>query len=299
MKRIEYILLIVVRFLVNLFPIRVSQKIAKFWGVIFFYILPIRKKTAFINLTLCFPDADKKMKQKIIKSCYQNTLMTLTEILCLPKIVSRGIDKIFNNVDANAILNGYEKGNGIILTSAHFSNWELSAIALSYFTKKPIDVIVKTQTNKLVDKKINEFRTLTDNRMIHVGAALRQIPKLLRNNDVIAFLIDQSAPEGYSYFSDFFGIQVSSFSGPAKYALKYNSELVFGYIIRKENLKFDLVTSRIETKDLEGTAEEKAKALTQRLQKVTEEAIRKNPEQWLWFHRRFKHILNQKSPYAN
>lgn len=299
MKRIEYILLIVIRFLINLFPVLISQKIAKFCGVVFYYLLPIRKKTAFINLTLCFPEADKKNKLKIIKSCYQNTLMTLTEILCLPKIVRQGIDKIFDNVDTNAILKGYEKGNGIILTSAHFANWELSAIALSYFTKKPIDVIVKTQTNELVDKKINEFRVLTNNRMIHVGAALRQIPKLLIDNDVIAFLIDQSAPEGYSYFTDFFGIPVSSFSGPAKYTLKYNSELVFGYIIRKENLKFDLVTNKIKTDDLEGTSEEKAKALTQRLQKITEDAIRKNPEQWLWFHRRFKHILNHESPYAN
>jgi KDO2-lipid IV(A) lauroyltransferase len=30
--------------------------------------------------------------------------------------------------------------------------------------------------------------------------------------------------------------------------------------------------------------------LTARIQKRIEEAIREHPEQWLWFHKRFKHI---------
>lgn len=283
----------------NLFPIRVSQKIAKFWGLVFYYFIPVRKKTAFINLSLCFPDKDKEWKMNVIKSCYQNVLMTLTEILCMPNIVEKGIDKIFDEEDCLAFKKGLEKKRGIILVSGHYSNWELSAIALSYFINNPISVIVKTQTNSFVDEKINEYRILTGNKMIHIGASLREIPKLIKNNGIVAFLIDQSAPEGYSYFVDFFGNQVSSFSGAAKYALKYGSELVFGYIIRKENLKFKLVSFKVETDNFKGDPNEAAAELTQRIQAAMENIIRENPGQWLWFHRRFKHLLNKKSPYAN
>ncbi len=299
MRRIEYILLLITGFLVNLFPLKVSQKIAKFWGLVFYYFVPVRKKTAFINLSLCFPEKDKKWKLNVIKSCYQNVLMTLTEILCLPKIVEKGIDKIFDETDCLAFIKGLEKKRGIILVSGHYSNWELSAIALSYYINNPISVIVKTQTNSFVDKRINEYRVLTGNKMIHIGASLREIPKLIKSNGIIAFLIDQSAPEGYSYFVDFFGNKVSSFSGAAKYALKYESELVFGYIVRKENFRFKLVSLRIETDGIKGDADEAAAELTQRIQKVIEKVITENPEQWLWFHRRFKHLLNKKSPYAN
>ncbi len=299
MRRIEYILLLITGFFVNLFSLKVSQKIAKFWGLVLYYFIPVRKKTAFINLSLCFPEKNKKWKLNVIKSCYQNVLMTLTEILCMPNIVKKGIDKIFDEADCVAFIKGLEKKRGIILVSGHYSNWELSAIALSYFINNPISVIVKTQTNSFVDEKINEYRVLTGNRMIHIGASLREIPKIIKNNGIIAFLIDQSAPEGYSYFVNFFGNQVSSFSGAAKYALKYGSELVFGYILRKENLKFKLVSFKIGTDNLTGDADEAAAELTQRIQKTIENVIKENPEQWLWFHRRFKHLLNKKSPYAN
>ena len=295
MNRIEYILLLLIGFVINLFPLKFAQRAAKFWGVVIYYLIPIRKKIALINLSLCFPEKDEKWKLKVIKSCYQNVLLTLTEILCIPKILKKGIDNIFESIDYEELFDGVRNNKGTILVSCHFSNWELSALAISRFMKYPINVIVKTQSNLFVDKKLNEYRVLTGNNMIPIGNSLREIPKGIKENNVFAFLVDQSAPEGYSHFVNFFGNKVSSFSGPSKYTLKYGCELVFGYIVRKENLKFDLITKKIDTSSLNGDDSIK---LTQIIQNMVENLIKEYPEQWLWFHRRFKHILNQKSPYA-
>ena len=281
---IEYILLIVMSGFLNLFPVRFVQKFGHILGGVFFYLIPIRKKVAYINLSLCFPEKDKKWKSLVIKKSYQNVVTTLFEILIMPKIQRNGFENIIENVNKDSL---EVRNKGIILVSGHYSNWELSAIGIAYYLKHSINVIVKTQTNKLVDKRINQYRVMTGNKMLPTGISLRAMPGLLKNNEIIAFLIDQSAPEGYSYFVDFFGKKVSSFSGPAKYALKYDSNIVFGYIIRNEKGKFNIETFNIDKDNLKGTMEEQAEELTARIQKTMENIIRKSPEQWLWFDSSF------------
>jgi lauroyl/myristoyl acyltransferase len=48
---------------------------------------------------------------------------------------------------------------------------------------------------------------------------------------------------------------------------------------------------KIAYDDLNGGAtDENVSILTSRINQKLENAIRENPEQWLWVHRRFKHI---------
>ncbi|MBK8554006.1 MAG: hypothetical protein IPL53_24355 [Ignavibacteria bacterium] len=61
---------------------------------IFFYLLPIRKKTARYNLDLCFPDKDHKWKNNIIKESYINLGINLLEFFYLPKFTRKKINEI-------------------------------------------------------------------------------------------------------------------------------------------------------------------------------------------------------------
>jgi len=60
--------------------------------------------------------------------------------------------------------------------------------------------------------------------------------------------------------------------------------------VRKKDLNYSPIFINISKDDLEGSFEEKSEILTARMQKELEIIIRKYPEQWLWFHRRFKNI---------
>ena len=128
------------------------------------------------------------------------------------------------------------------------------------------------------------------NNIIEVGASLRSIFKLILQNSIVCFLVDQSAHSDYSVYADFFGHKVATFSGPAKMALKFKTALVFAYSVRERKYKYRIVVEEIKYDDLTELNDENVRILTERINKMLENIIRENPEQWLWFHRRFKHL---------
>ena len=103
--------------------------------------------------------------------------------------------------------------------------------------------------------------------------------------------MDQSAHPDYSVYADFFGKKVSTFAGPAKIALRNKTEMIFAYGYRNENYNYLIKISKISYDDLAGGAtDENIQILTSRINAKLENAIRECPEQWLWVHKRFKHI---------
>jgi Kdo2-lipid IVA lauroyltransferase/acyltransferase len=90
-------------------------------------------------------------------------------------------------------------------------------------------------------------------------------------------------------FVDFFGYLACTASGLARVALKTGAAVLPGFMVwdateRKYVLRFgpELVF------DQSGEAEADALAATQLCASVTEEWIRRYPDQWLWIHRRWK-----------
>jgi len=166
-------------------------------------------------------------------------------------------------------------------------------MAFSYgkIFRRKLNIIVKSQTNNLVNNKVNEFRELGGNRIIEIGSSLREIYNIVKENGIVCFLMDQSANPDYSVYSKFFGQNVATFSGPAKMALKFNTPLIFAFPVRQKNYTYLINVDKIEYDDLQGGAtDENVQLLTDRINQKLEVAIRENPEQWLWIHRRFKHL---------
>jgi KDO2-lipid IV(A) lauroyltransferase len=122
--------------------------------------------------------------------------------------------------------------------------------------------------------------------------SLRELYGKIKNKEIICFLIDQSAHSEYSVYAEFFGKKVSSFAGPAKLALKFRPLILLGFNIRKVNYQYEIIIKEIKYDDLIETNEFNIIELTNRMQKHLEDVIKIYPDQWLWFHRRFKYIMN-------
>jgi KDO2-lipid IV(A) lauroyltransferase len=182
------------------------------------------------------------------------------------------------------------RGKGVILLSGHISNWELSAFAYPLLRRRALNIIAKIQTSRMLNKKVNKYRKLSGNKIIQVGASLREAYKILKTNKILCFLIDQSAHPDYSVYVDFFGKKVATFAGAARMALKQGSPVIMGYMIRDEKGKYKINFEEINYDDIKEDTENNVIELTQRMQRKLEDIIREYPDQWFWFHRRFKHV---------
>ncbi len=274
-------------FFIRLFPLSVVQRAGVIFGLFLFYIIPVRKKVALKNLSLAFPEKDELWKRSVLKECYINLGINIFELFYLPKVDKNLSDEIIKTHNVETFEEGLNKCKGLILMSAHFSNWEMFAYAFPYFAHHNINIVAKTQASEGLNKYIMELRQSSGNSIINLGLGIKEAFTKIKEGEIVSFLIDQSAHSQYAEYIKLFGISVPAFPGAVKIALRTGCELVFAYGIRK-NFKYEIFIEKINTTAYDSKKDCDVNALVQLVNKKLEDVIRKHPGQWLWFHKRFK-----------
>jgi len=108
------------------------------------------------------------------------------------------IEKFVSIEQHELVFSALKKGRGIFFISGHISNWEISAFAYAKIFRTKLNVIAKPQSNRFVNEKLTEYRELCGNEIIEIGVSLRTIFKKILQNEIVAFLMDQSAHPDYS-----------------------------------------------------------------------------------------------------
>lgn len=289
MNFLIYMLFLFLEKFIPVFPLKFIQSIARLKGRLFYYVLPIRKKTARNNLKLAFPNKTADEINTIIKDCYVNVITLIAEFFYMRKLSVAELGRLMKVKNPELIIEKLKDGRGLILISAHFGNWELTAYGVSRMCGIPFNVVVKEQTNKRINKAINRIRTAGGNKMIDMRNPLREILTVIKNNGIVAMLGDQSAPKE-NVKIDFFVPDVPTFEGTAKIAIKTGAAVVFGVSTRNDDGTYSLLLHEIDTRRYIESNEINVKQLTQDHVNLLVEYINLRPDHWLWFHRRFKHV---------
>lgn len=290
MNFLLYLLFSLLKVIIPIFPLGFIRLIAKLIGKMFYYIIPVRKKTAISNLQLAFPGKSKAEINKTVKGCYINVITVIAEFFYMRKLSAGELAKQMKVKNINIFNEKLKQGKGIILISAHYGNWELTAFGVSKLINVPFNVIVKEQTNKRVNDGINKIRTYSGNKMLDMRNSLRGILTVLKNNGIAAMLGDQSAPKE-NVKVDFFIKDVPTYEGTARIAIKTGAAVLFGVSTRDKDGTYSLEMHEIDTSKYKEPTEENIKALTQDHVNLLVEYIKLRPDHWLWFHRRFKNVV--------
>ena len=289
MKNIlEYILFVLLSYLCRLIGLKLSRKFSSLIALFFFYLLPIRKDVVFDNLKHAFPQLSDEEIRKIALASYKSFTLTLVEILYLPWMSKEEIFDVIKFEKLNLILEKEKENNGVILLSAHFGNWEYCAIGAGILLNKKFSVVVKSQRNPFVNDWMNRFRTKWTNEVVPLGLSIRNVYAVLLNKGIVAMVADQRGPIE-SIKLEFFGRKTSVYTGPAVLALKMNTPIIYGISVRQPDFSYKVILDEISKENLPEDYDERVKVLSKRMLKYLEEAIRKNPEQWFWMHKRWKH----------
>jgi KDO2-lipid IV(A) lauroyltransferase len=156
------------------------------------------------------------------------------------------------------------------------------------FTKIPVLIIVKPQSNTYADLHLNKIRTRDGNSVISMYNAATGIIRTLKQGGIVAMLADQSATQDKDIYVDFFGRPAATYEAPASLALRYGSPILMAFAERQPDHTYKTRLIEVESSDLQNNKDGIAE-LTKRHVKLLEDAIRKNPGSWAWQHRRWKH----------
>jgi KDO2-lipid IV(A) lauroyltransferase len=240
-----------------------------------------RREITMRNLRLAFPDWSDAERLRVARASFHNLLTVFLELPMLRHLSDAGLRRRIRV--ENIELLGAIGSRGALLLSAHFGNWELLALGSAALSGVPFTIVAKEQRDY---GQLSRMRTSRGNRLIPTHRAAREASGILRDGGVIAMLADQSAP-GRDALVEMFGVPTYSFSAPARLALRYRPDIIAGFTVRDRDGNYTVRLMTIPHDDLPDN-EEGARALTQRYVSLLEEAVRANPEQWVWQHRKWK-----------
>ncbi len=251
------------------------------------YRLGIRRKTVEQNLRLAFPDQSDEWRDRVARAAYEHLGRESAAMLRLAKLDPQAV------ID-RTVTRGWEQlnealaeGKGCILVTGHYGNWEIAAATVAS-RGVPIAAIVRRQGNLLVDQRLDDTRRRLGVETVSQREAPSRIPRVLRKNGVVGIVGDQDARKA-GIFVPFFGVPASTHRGPALFALRFNAP-VFACVARRlpgPGVRYEVSGTRVpvpRTGDLEADVQ----ALTAELAARLEASIREAPEQYFWFHRRWK-----------
>jgi KDO2-lipid IV(A) lauroyltransferase len=285
---LEYILFISFSRFFRVFGVGFARIFSFPLAAVFYYIIPIRKETVIANLKIAFPGYSEKEIKKTAFNCYRSFAVTLIEILCFPGISKKKSAEIvkFNNLER--VKERYAEKNGVIFLTAHFGNWELEGGVFNYLTGIPLAGIAKHQRNPYVTKWLHNARESLGIKVVYMGVSIRNIYAILKSGGIVALVGDQRADKD-SIRVDFFGRSTTVYTGPAVLALKLKAPIFMMIPVRQKDYTYIVDAVEINFDNLPDNEEDQIKEISQRHTKYLEDIIRKNPEQWLWMHKRWKY----------
>lgn len=254
--------------------------------VFLFYIFGYRKKVVLKNLKASFPEKSEEEIKDICKKSFHYLCDLIVETL---KTVGWNEKKAKSRVKMNnveLIDRLHAEGKSFIIVSGHYGNWEWAGPCFSLHCKHQLFVIYQPLSNPYFEKLFCYARTKFNTKIVPRKETLKSIIGNRKTISATALVADQApVPVKNALWMNFLNQPTAVFNGPEKIAKKMDYPVVYmdtkrvkrGYYELTPTLLYEFPKETVETE------------ITIGFNKRLEESILKQPETWLWSHKRWKH----------
>ena len=261
-------------------PFRLQVLFGKIIGKLIYPVMTELRKTAYSNISNCFPDKKHPQVTLLVKQHFEAIGISLFETANAYFASDKKIKKMLIVSNEQHFTEALKKEGGIILLCSHFMPLMLGSRAL--LIKHTIANIYRPQNNKLFDQVM--VKSYVKNGAVMIKSTdTRSIMKAINNSLPIWYAPDQDLGKNNSIFAPLFGIQTATASATARLAKNKNTRVIPYSFFRTKHgyeMSFDKPLKNYPS----GDAIKDASKTNQ----ILEKQILKNPEQYLWIHRRFK-----------
>lgn len=279
--RLYFTLYCILKFFINLMPNFFLDFLALIVAKIAFYLNQKHRKIIDINLQICFPQYNKKERDKIALKIYENFAKFGIDCLQNQNTTKEKILQKVSFINENFLQESLKLKRPIIFTTAHFGNWEL--LSLAYASKfGAISIVGRKLKSKVMDQILSKNRTQLNIELIDKKGGLRQMLNALKKGRALGILTDQDCTDNESIRLDFFGKEVNYQCGASFIAQKSDALIIPVYAYKNENRGFYI--EFFPPKDSRNTSIED---LTLYQAQTCQEMIKKRPWEYFFFHKRF------------
>jgi KDO2-lipid IV(A) lauroyltransferase len=268
-------------FLLALLPWFVQKRLGDLIGWLSWQLVGQRRKDTLVNLRLCFPEKTEAEREQIARGVFRYTGRGIFETANAWFIPLEFYRRKIHFEGLELLQAAKAEGRGVLLLGAHYTSLDFGGALCSLYI--PIDTVFRPQNNKLFEYMARRQRDrVYDWQIDHDN--MRGLIKALRQGHVVWYTPDQDYGLRQGVFAPFFGVEAATITATARLARVNHSVVMFVHFYLREdggiNMSFFPGPENYPSGDDVADAS--------RVNQQLEFMIRRAPEQYMWYHRRFK-----------
>jgi KDO2-lipid IV(A) lauroyltransferase len=266
--------------------LRLAKLLAKGWPL----ITRRHLDRAIKHLNESFPNGEYNAAkiERIARRSLEHWTMFAFEVACAPRLLSPASwPRYITPVDFDEVLRLLLDGKGMIMVTGHYGHFEMTGYLMACLGFDVVGVM-RPLDNEYLNRFVVQSRRAHGLELLVKKEVARQAEEILAAGKPLGFIADQSAGRK-GLLVDFFGRPASTYKSIGLLAMAANVPIVVGYARRRgEQFHYEVGVQSIihphEWKNLE----DPLRWITQTYTSQIEAFVRKQPDQYLWIHRRWK-----------
>ncbi|GLU55956.1 lysophospholipid acyltransferase family protein [Dyadobacter frigoris] len=265
------------------------KSLYRFSNILRFFIFDIfhyRQKVILDNLRNSFPQLKENTIQEIAKKYYQNFTDIIFETIKLRSISKTDLLNRFE-AESDILDHYYEEKKNLVVVAGHLGNWEMLNLFAAVKFRYQLVIVYHQLANQTFDNWFKDVRTQFGTEMVPMKDAFARAITPRDKPFLFILINDQSAVPEKAYWTTFLNQDTGVFRGVELIARKLNAPVLYMGVLRN-NFKrgfykfyFKLIT--------ETPKQEPNNYILQKQISFLEEDIIRQPDNWLWSHKRWKH----------
>jgi Kdo2-lipid IVA lauroyltransferase/acyltransferase len=267
-------------------PLRVLYFFSDGLYIVLFKFFSYRKDVVMDNLSKSFPEKNSKELEELTKVYYRNLCDSIVETIKLLSITEKELN---NRMVCNwEILEGDVEGNRIGQAYlSHQFNWEWGTVVANYNMQPTFTGVYLPLSSNAFEKVMQRIRTSSGTQIIPVQQLMEKLGDLQKQDIAWGFIADQNPSDPRRcLWTDFFNRKTAFAKGAEFVARRYNNKVYFGEIIKLKRGYYEIKLKLA----FENPSATKDGEITEAYVRFLEASIKRQPENWVWSHRRWKHI---------
>ena len=285
---LAYVVMRALAAVLGLMSVEASLRFARFLGRCLWWRYGRGRRRALENLRASFPDKDPAWIQSVARRSFEQMAMLALDVLFTPQRVRRdnwSQYSTYKNVERLKWM--LEEGQGLILVTGHYGNFEIIGHVISLFGFR-IHSVARPLDNRFVDRYLRRIRERTGQRIIDKKGAADLMALAPEQGISLGLIADQDAGRK-GIFVDFFGRKASTYKSIALLAATRDMPIAVGYARRMgDRFFFELGVTRIIFPEEWADQADPLHWITAEYTKAIEQFVREDPTQYWWVHRRWK-----------
>lgn len=297
-RRLYWLLTLLLLQLADLLPIETGRRVCRALARLAVRLRRSDVRRAQANLQVAFPELDIAQRDQLLAASVEALGTNFFDTLAAHRLLKSSGRAGPRVTEAPCVLTGGQPvahviaelgrpGHGVLLLCGHIGCWEVLggylAQQLAQISRLPLAVVTGTVHNQPVNELLQRRRARLGLKVLPRQDGATELLRHLRAGGVVAILLDQNT-QAQSLVVPFFGRPAPTPSGIGKIAMRYGLPVLPVGIQRtgREHVVSHLPPVMPQAYDKQDLAEFLATCNLQ-----LETMIRRNPAEWVWFHKRW------------